>query len=122
MSKRSLNIIRLSAVLPLAAALLASAPSHAAPEAAPASVAPATCAKPRWPTDSITQREQGTVVLNFRIDEDGSVGDTKVVKSSGYPRLDKAAQKGLSLCKFKPSVVNGQPQQSWMMMQYVWEL
>jgi len=45
-----------------------------------------------------------------------------VEKSSGFRELDRAAQVGLGLCRFKPGTVDGVPQQSWTKMQYVWSL
>jgi periplasmic protein TonB len=81
-----------------------------------------TCAKPEYPRNSLRNEEQGTVRLQFLIGLDGQVADSKIAKSSGYRTLDAAAKKALSLCKFKPGTVNGQPQQSWTAVDYVWKL
>lgn len=103
---------------------------------APASVAPAnpnpvrvaavadfnTCAKPDWPKASLRNEETGTVTLSFLIGVDGRVADSKVLKSSGFRDLDKAAVTGISKCKFKPGLTDGEPEQAWMQMQYVWTL
>jgi protein TonB len=106
-----------------------------APPAQPAPPAPAatgvktpavvdfsTCAKPEWPKSSLRNEETGTVTLSFLISADGRVGDSKVVKSSGFRDLDKAAVAGISKCKFKPATVDGKPQETWQQMQYVWTL
>jgi protein TonB len=81
-----------------------------------------TCAKPEWPKSSLRNEETGTVTLSFLISADGRVGDSKVVKSSGFRDLDKAAVVGIAKCKFKPATVDGHPQETWQQMQYVWTL
>ena len=81
-----------------------------------------TCALPEWPKASLRNEETGTVKLQFLIGTDGRVADSKVVKSSGFRDLDKAAVVGISKCKFKPGMVDGKPEQAWMTMEYVWKL
>ena len=81
-----------------------------------------TCAKPEWPKASLRNEETGTVTLSFLIGTDGRVADSKIVKSSGFRDLDKAAVAGISRCKFKPGLTDGKPEQAWMQMQYVWTL
>ncbi len=81
-----------------------------------------TCAKPEWPKASLRNEETGTVTLSFLIGTDGRVADSKIVKSSGFRDLDKAAISGISKCKFKPGLTDGKPEQAWMQMQYVWTL
>jgi len=81
-----------------------------------------TCAKPEWPKSSLRNEETGTVTLQFLIGVDGRVMESKVQKSSGFRDLDKAAQTGIGKCRFKPTMVDGKPEQAWMTMQYVWTL
>jgi len=81
-----------------------------------------TCAKPEWPKSSLRNEETGTVTLSFLIAADGRVADSKVVKSSGFRDLDKAAVAGITKCRFKPGTVDGVPQEGWQQMQYVWTL
>ncbi len=81
-----------------------------------------TCAKPDWPKSSLRNEETGTVTLSFLIGIDGHVVDSKVTKTSGFRELDKAAVNGIGKCVFKPGSVDGQPEQAWMQMQYVWTL
>jgi protein TonB len=66
--------------------------------------------------------ETGTVLLNFLIDLNGGVIDSKVERSSGHRRLDEAARAGLSLCKFKPATVDGKPEQTWSRIEYEWRI
>ena len=81
-----------------------------------------TCAKPEWPKASLRNEETGTVTLQFLIAVDGRVVDSKVMKSSGFRDLDKAALAGIGKCRFKPAMVDGKPEQASMTMQYVWTL
>lgn len=101
-------------------------PAPAAPATGPAQVAAvvdfSTCSKPDYPRNAQRNEEEGTVTLQFLIGVDGRVMDSKVAKSSGFRDLDRAAQRGLGQCRFKPGMVNGQPQQSWSTVQYVWKL
>jgi len=76
----------------------------------------ATC-KPEYPKASLMNEEQGTVALSLLVNHDGSVSDSKIEKSSGFKSLDKAAQKALSACKFKPS-----DKAEWQKIEYTWTL
>ena len=60
--------------------------------------------------------------MKFLIGENGQVLSGAVEKSSGYKRLDDAALAALSLCKFRPTTVDGKPKQEWSFLRYRWEL
>jgi len=100
----------------------------AAPAAKPAPVVVAasarmdSCAKPRYPPASERLHEEGVVSLRFLISENGQVLSGSVEKSSGYKRLDDAALAAISLCKFRPAMVDGKPRQEWSALRYRWEL
>jgi protein TonB len=81
-----------------------------------------TCRTPDYPRNSQRNEEQGTVTLQFLIGLDGSVKDSRIEHTSGYRELDKAAQRGLSACKFRPALVDGKPTETWSSVQYVWRL
>lgn len=98
------------------------APPATGPVAVPAVVDFNTCAKPEYPRKSLRNEEQGVVRLQFLIGIDGRVVDSKVEKTSGFKDLDKAARDALGMCRFKPGLVNGQPQQSWTRVEYAWKL
>ncbi len=79
--------------------------------------------KPDYPSLSKRNSEEGTVVLEFLIGDDGAVKDSKVVQSSGHARLDEAARSGLSsYCHFKPATDDGKPVQTWQQLKYTWRL
>ena len=80
------------------------------------------CAKPEYPAASARAQETGLVVLQMLIGLDGLVVDSKIEKSSGFRRLDDAAKRGLSLCKFKPATEEGKPVQAWSRIEYQWKL
>ena len=98
------------------------APVKTAPAVVAAVVDANACAKPDYPKTSLRNGDTGTVQLALLIGADGKVADSRIERSSGFRDLDRAAQAGLSLCKFKPGTVDGVPQQSWTRMQYVWSL
>ena len=80
------------------------------------------CRQPDYPPAAKRLGQTGTVVVKFLIDIDGSVADSAIETSSGYPRLDDAAREALALCSFKPGTVDGQPERSWAQVQYNWKL
>ncbi len=98
----------------------------ALPCAAQVSTKPATdfrtCAKPEWPREALRNSQQCIVTLEFLIDTNGTVKDSRIVKSSGFQLLDDAAQQGIRKCTFRPGSSQGTPVESWMQMQYVWTL
>jgi protein TonB len=70
--------------------------------------------KPDYPASSRRAGEAGTVVLDLYILPNGRVGDAKVQKSSGFPRLDEAAVKEAKRSwRFQPGTENGQPVAMW---------
>ena len=62
-----------------------------------------------YPSFSKRKGEQGEVVVRLIIDEGGDVEDIALLKSSGYPRLDRAASDIGRRYRFKPFLVNGSP-------------
>jgi periplasmic protein TonB len=70
--------------------------------------------KPDYPASSRRAGEAGTVVLDLYILPNGRVGDAKVQKSSGFPRLDEAAVKEAKRSwRFVPGTENGKPAAMW---------
>ena len=95
---------------------------NAAPVRKEAVVDAKACTRPEYPRNAQRNGDTGTVTLALLIGTDGKVVESKVEKSSGTRELDRAAQAGLSLCRFQPGTVDGVPYQSWTRMQYVWQL
>lgn len=57
---------------------------------------------PRYPRLARKRKYQGVVILEVFVNRDGSVGDAKVFKSSGYAILDKTAMKSVKKWEFEP--------------------
>jgi protein TonB len=62
-----------------------------------------------YPSFSKRSGEQGEVVVKLIIDETGSVEEVAMLKSSTFPRLDRAASEIGKRYRFKPFLVNGSP-------------
>mgnify|MGYP003575657943 CR=1 FL=1 len=70
--------------------------------------------KPDYPASSRRAGEAGTVVLDLYILPNGRVGDARVQKSSGFPRLDEAAvREAKRSWRFVPGTENGKPVAMW---------
>ena len=67
---------------------------------------------PGYPHVSATLGEQGLVVLRMMIAADGVVRSVEILQTSGYPRLDQAAQGAIAKWRFAPAVLNGEPADS----------
>jgi len=87
----------------------------------PASFDPKKC-NIEYPKASLMNEEQGTTSMAFLVSADGAVVESKLEKSSGFKNLDKAAQKALSACKFKPGTKDGAPAATWTQVAYTWSL
>jgi periplasmic protein TonB len=106
----------------VAAAIPATKPAAATLIRTAAVVDAAACAKPEYPRASLRAEETGVVTLSLLIGTDGLVVDSRVERSSGHPRLDEAARRALSLCRFKPAAVDGRAESSWARLEYVWRI
>lgn len=62
-----------------------------------------------YPSFSKRSGEQGEVVVRLIIDEIGNVEDVALLRSSSFPRLDRAATEIGRRYRFKPFLVNGVP-------------
>ena len=101
--------------------VIAPTPPHV-PVRTAAVVQASSCDKPEYPAAARRANETGTVLLNFLIDVNGKVVESKVERSSGSRRLDEAAREALELCNFKPATVDGKPTRAWARIEYVWTL
>ena len=69
---------------------------------------------PEYPLVARKKRYQGTVELEVLVRVDGSVGDARVFKTSGYPVLDKAALRAVVLWRFEPGTQDARPVAMWV--------
>lgn len=98
---------------------LAAAHSPPAPPAPPRMETPSSDAaylnnpKPAYPAASKRMGEQGKVVLRVLIGADGLPQKIELSQSSGFDRLDRAAQDAVGRWKFVPGKRNGVPEAMW---------
>jgi periplasmic protein TonB len=100
-------------------------PAPPVQQTAPAPTAPAPVTPPRtdaahlnnpapqYPALSRRLGEQGRVMLDVYILPDGSVGEIKLNKSSGFPRLDNAALQAVKTWKYVPAKRGDKPIPFW---------
>jgi protein TonB len=69
--------------------------------------------RPRYPPISLRLREQGTVLLDVLVGDQGLALQTKVKVSSGYFRLDDAAASTVRTWRFVPGKRDGVSQSMW---------
>jgi periplasmic protein TonB len=81
-----------------------------------------SCEEPDYPAISARAKEEGSVLLEFTVSAEGKVVQSKVLSSSGFPRLDDAAKAAYSKCKFSPATSDGQPIQGTTKVRYNWTL
>ena len=62
---------------------------------------------PRYPRDSLRDREEGTVLLRVVVDREGRPTSVELVRSSGHARLDRAARESVREWRFRPVQVDG---------------
>lgn len=82
----------------------------------------ASCSKPEYPAQALANKVEGTSTLQFLVNANGSVAESRVMKSSGDPSLDEAARLAIAKCSFRPAMRDGKPQQAWVPVQYVWKI
>jgi protein TonB len=92
------------------AATSPASPVRTEPQQAPREIAQLSCEvpEPEYPAKSKRRGESGRVVMRIVIDERGVVSQTRLVRSSGYPPLDHAAQRAAQQARCAPYIQNGQ--------------
>lgn len=75
-----------------------------------------------YPMLSVVQGEQGSVIFGFTIEPDGSVSNLRMMKSSGFPRLDETAMENVKAWRYKPGQKDGKPVACPWEAQVTWSL
>jgi len=121
--------ISISTDAPAAATAITQATStRPAPPAPPAVVPPRSnprrpVSQPEYPPSSKRLGEEGTVVLQLYVQEDGKVGEARVQTSSGFPKLDEAAVKeALRSWRLLPATQGGKPIAMWYSFRIVFKI
>lgn len=81
---------------------------------------PRACREPEYPSASERLGESGISGISLLVGADGKVSQSRVDASSGFKRLDDAAIKAFSRCKFTVGTTNGVPSASWFSIRYKW--
>ncbi len=70
--------------------------------------------KPEYPLISRKQVEEGTVLLLIHVKADGTAGEVRIKKSSGYQLLDESALVAVQDWRFHPASINNKPVPEWL--------
>lgn len=78
---------------------------------------------PNYPSESKMLGEEGLVGLALYLNENGRVQEARIETSSGFPRLDNAAQKHAQKAwKFEPCTQDHQPTPCWHKIKFRFQL
>lgn len=99
---------RLFLTLNLLLMALSAGALHAA-EVSQAAAKPYDCPAPILPVAAVREDMSGDVTLQYQASAQGKFADIKIVKSSGFRELDKAALIALSRCKLPVSAAGELP-------------
>jgi len=69
---------------------------------------------PEYPLIARRRGFQGTVVLEVMVKRNGRVGDLKILKSSGFKVLDRAASASVREWMFKPAIKENEEIEMWV--------
>lgn len=72
--------------------------------------------KPAYPNMSRRLGEQGRVMLRVYVGTDGLPKEAQIHKSSGYERLDHAAETAVMRWRFSPGTRNGAVEPMWVII------
>ena len=81
-----------------------------------------TLSQPTYPPQDIRLGNAGTVLLAVLVMPDGTVGDVRVERSSGFPRLDASALSEARQWRFRPGTQDGVPRPMWKPLPIVFRL
>lgn len=114
---------------PITAPMTAATPAPApAPAPAPRVELPITDADylqnppPAYPRMSFRLGEEGTTVVRVLIGPDGRAQDAQIAKSSGFARLDQAAEATARSWRYVPGKRGGVPEAMWVNVPIKWEI
>lgn len=65
--------------------------------------------RPNYPIGARRRGEEGTVILDVNVAADGRAERVTLVSSSGFPELDRAAERAAAQARFKPATRDRQP-------------
>jgi protein TonB len=78
--------------------------------------------KPAYPSMSKRLGEEGQVLLRVLVGQEGGAEQIQVLRSSGFARLDEAAQAAVSRWRFIPAKVGNNATTAWVQVPVTFEL
>ncbi len=81
-----------------------------------------SCKRPVYPDISMRKNEQGVVTVDIDLDVNARVLRSRISQSSGFERLDTAAQRAIEKCRFRAATEDGVPQESTAVVRFTWAL
>jgi len=72
-------------------------------------VIPIVRIEPQWPREALIEGISGWVLIEFTINEDGTVSDPQVVDAEPRRMFERNALRAIFKWKFKPRIIDGQP-------------
>jgi TonB family protein len=72
--------------------------------------------EPRYPVESRRNNETGKVILKVFIEATGVASMVEIDKTSGHDLLDAAGRSWMLNCRFKPKIVDGKAESSWVLV------
>lgn len=88
-------------------------PSNSIQSSAPSALSYAGATPVHYPMESKRHHEQGVVIVRVLVSENGTPLKVELEKSSGYLRLDRAAQESVMNWRFQPGTRDGQVHEAW---------
>lgn len=95
----------------------------AAPMAAPdVGPKPTSSPKPPYPLTAFKAKQEGRVVLELEVLEDGAVGQVRLAQSSAVESLDESALATVKKWKYSPAQKGGQIVKQWIRVSILFEV
>src|SRR5471032_2721739 len=91
-------------------------------ESLPAAVLAVECDTPSYPFDAKLRGQEGITRMALRIDAQGLLAESRIMKSSRSLALDRASRNAIALCRFVPPMQNGVAVGGWVSFNYIWKL
>jgi protein TonB len=77
---------------------------------------------PMYPRKALMKRQEGYVIVEFTVTRDGTVKNPKILEAKPRSVFNQAALRTILRYKFKPVIVDGQPQESQASWKIVFEI
>jgi protein TonB len=83
---------------------------------------PTSSPKPPYPLSAFKAKQEGKVVLELEVLEDGAVGQVRLAQSSTVESLDESALATVKKWKYSPAQKGGQLVKQWIRVSILFEL